>query len=89
MPALSVLINIFDQLIKTIRLTASRDRIQNLQHKFLCGDKQMTTSTDNQNADYTGNTDQWDTIMHAAEAALYYPSLKDEPWDDELLPSGD
>ena len=51
----------------------------------------MTTSTSNQR---TGNTD--DTIVEAGHshsfitsAALYYPSLKGNCWDDELLPSGD
>ena len=37
----------------------------------------------------TANTNSLDTIMRAAEAALYYPSLEGNPWDDELLPSGD
>jgi hypothetical protein len=47
----------------------------------------MTTSTRNENA---GNTDQLEKyVSEAVEAALYYPSLKGNPWDDELLPSGD
>lgn len=52
----------------------------------------MTTSTCNRD---TSNTDR-NIIVHAVEshaittsAALYYPSLKGECWDDELLPSGD
>jgi hypothetical protein len=51
----------------------------------------MTASTSNPNAN---NTD--DTILKAgnshdiaAYAALYYPSLIGNCWDDELLPSGD
>jgi hypothetical protein len=51
----------------------------------------MTTSTSNRIA---SNTD--DTVVEAADncgivnsAALYYPSLKGNCWDDELLPSGD
>ena len=51
----------------------------------------MTTSTSYQN---TSNTD--DTIGEAGNghdittcAGLYYPSLKGNCWDDELLPSGD
>jgi hypothetical protein len=43
---------------------------------------------------HTSNND--DTIMDAgasygigASAALYYPSLVGNCWDDELLPSGD
>lgn len=30
-----------------------------------------------------------DIIVQAIETALYYPSLKGNPWDDELLPSED
>ena len=52
----------------------------------------MTTSTRSRD---TSNTDR-NTIVQAVEshtlttiAALYYPSLKGECWDDELLPSGD
>ena len=51
----------------------------------------MTPSTSNRN---TGNTE--DTIAEArngrcitTSAALYYPSLIGNCWDDELLPSGD
>ena len=51
----------------------------------------MTPSTSTKN---TGNTD--DTIVEAGSthsiatfAALYYPSLIGNCWDDELLPSGD
>jgi hypothetical protein len=51
----------------------------------------MTASTSNPNA---SNTD--DAILMAgnshditAYAALYYPSLIGNCWDDELLPSGD
>ena len=51
----------------------------------------MTTSTSDRR---TSNTD--DTIVEAGHshgittsAALYYPSLKGNYWDDELLPSGD
>jgi hypothetical protein len=51
----------------------------------------MTTSTSDQ---HTNNTD--DTIVEAGyshgiatAAALYYPSLIGNCWDDELLPSGD
>jgi hypothetical protein len=51
----------------------------------------MTTSTSNRR---TRNTD--DTIVEArhshdisTSAALYYPSLIGNCWDDELLPSGD
>jgi hypothetical protein len=51
----------------------------------------MTSSTSNRN---TRNTD--DTIVEAGtkhsvttSAALYYPSLVGNCWDDELLPSGD
>lgn len=75
-------------LIKTFRLTVSPTPTENLHHKFLCGDKPMMTSTYNRNGNGS-STDYLETIMHAAEAALYYPSLKDNPWDDELLPSGD
>ncbi|HET7440649.1 MAG TPA: hypothetical protein VFJ47_05045 [Terriglobales bacterium] len=46
----------------------------------------MTTSSYNRNGN---NSDQWEAMVHAAEAALYYPSLEGNPWDDELLPSGD
>ncbi|HEX9111000.1 MAG TPA: hypothetical protein VF845_05940 [Terriglobales bacterium] len=51
----------------------------------------MMTSTSKR---HTSNTD--DTIVEAghshsitASAALYYPSLQGNCWDDELLPSGD
>ena len=51
----------------------------------------MTTPTSNRR---TSNTD--DTFVDAAHsheiaasAALYYPSLLGNCWDDELLPSGD
>ena len=51
----------------------------------------MTPSTSNRN---TGNTD--DTIVEAGNshsitifAALYYPSLIGNGWEDELLASGD
>jgi hypothetical protein len=51
----------------------------------------MTTSTCNHD---TIKTDQ--SIVQAVEsrgtaasAALYYPSLEGNCWDDELLPSGD
>jgi len=51
----------------------------------------MTPSTFNRD---TNNTD--DTIVEAGHghaitnsAALYYPSLIGNCWDDELLPSGD
>jgi hypothetical protein len=50
----------------------------------------MTTLTSNR---YSGNND--DTIFEpghnyrSASSALYYPSLIDNCWDDELLPSGD
>jgi hypothetical protein len=51
----------------------------------------MMTSTSKR---HTSNTD--DTIVEAghshdisASAALYYPSLLGNCWDDELLPSGD
>lgn len=37
----------------------------------------------------TNNTHPSDIVMQAVEAALYYPSLKGNPWDDELLPSED
>ncbi|HVO64247.1 MAG TPA: hypothetical protein VMT53_25225 [Terriglobales bacterium] len=46
----------------------------------------MTRSTANYDA---RSTEQFETIMQAIEEALYYPSLKDRSWDDELLPSGD
>jgi hypothetical protein len=52
----------------------------------------MTTSTSNRRTDDTMD----DTIVEAGHshgfitsAALYYPSLKGNCWDDELLPSGD
>jgi len=55
------------------------------------GDKVMTPLTSNR---HTGNTEN--TIMEAGDshgitshAALYYPSLLGNCWDDELLPSGD
>ena len=55
------------------------------------GINMMTPSTPNR---HTSNTD--DTIEQAvnshgitASAALYYPSLLGNCWDDELLPSGD
>jgi hypothetical protein len=51
----------------------------------------MMTSTSNR---HTSNTD--DTVVETgrshgitASMALYYPSLIDNCWDDELLPSGD
>ena len=51
----------------------------------------MTTSTSDRR---TSNTD--DAIVQAEHShdittstALYYPSLKGNCWDDELLPSGD
>jgi len=50
------------------------------------GDKSMTRSSGNYNP---RTTEQFETIMQAIEEALYYPSLKDGNWDDELLPSGD
>jgi hypothetical protein len=37
----------------------------------------------------TNNTHASDIVIQAMEAALYYPSLKGNPWDDELLPSED
>jgi hypothetical protein len=43
-------------------------------------------TTHNQTA---SNAEQLDSIMHAIEVALYYPSSEDNCWDDELLPSGD
>jgi hypothetical protein len=46
----------------------------------------MTMWTCNPN---TSNTDQLDAIEQAVETALYYPSSKDNCWDEELLPSGD
>ena len=46
----------------------------------------MTPSMRNQEA---GNLPQSDIITQAIETALYYPSLKGNPWDDELLPSED
>ena len=55
----------------------------------------MTTSTSNRR---TGSSDDTidDTIVEVryshgfiTSAALYYPSLKGNCWDDELLPSGD
>ena len=59
--------------------------------KFLSGDRQMMTSTSNR---HTSNAD--DTMLETghnyamtASAALYYPSLAGNCWDDELLPSGD
>jgi hypothetical protein len=57
----------------------------------LGGDEKMTTLTCNHD---TVKTDQ--SIVQAVEsyglaasAALYYPSLEGNCWDDELLPSGD
>ena len=35
------------------------------------------------------SAEQFEIVMQAIEEALYYPSLKDGSWDDELLPSGD
>ena len=51
----------------------------------------MTTSTSNWN---TSNTDETTVEVEnnhdiTTPAALYYPSLKGNCWDDELLPSGD
>lgn len=46
----------------------------------------MTASIRNQDAN---NSHQSDIIVQAIETALYYPSLKGNPWDDELLPSED
>ena len=50
----------------------------------------MTPSTCNWD---TSNTDRTVQAVEShditASAALYYPSLKNEYWDDELLPSGD
>ncbi len=46
----------------------------------------MTRSSGNYNP---RTTEQFEIIMQAIEEALYYPSLKDGNWDDELLPSGD
>lgn len=37
----------------------------------------------------TNNSYVSETVVQAVEAALYYPSLKGNPWDDELLPSED
>jgi len=37
----------------------------------------------------TSNTHPLEIIVQAIETALYYPSLKGNPWDDELLPSED
>lgn len=48
--------------------------------------KSMTRSIPNYDP---RNTEQFETMMQAVEQALYYPSLKDASWDDELLPSGD
>ena len=55
----------------------------------------MTTSTSNRRTSNTHDTID-DTIVEAGHshgitnsAALYYPSLKGNCWDDELLPSGD
>jgi hypothetical protein len=47
----------------------------------------MNTSTGNQDTSRTGQLDA--TTAQAMETALYYPSLKGNGWDDELLPSGD
>jgi hypothetical protein len=46
----------------------------------------MTPSARNQDASQTHPSD---IVMQAIETALYYPSLKGNPWDDELLPSED
>jgi len=61
------------------------------ERKFLIGDKDMTPTTSNR---HSSSND--DTILEAghshgitASAALYYPSLIGNCWDDELLPSGD
>jgi len=44
----------------------------------------MTPSIRNQDVN---NNHPSDLITQAIETALYYPSLKGNPWDDELLPS--
>jgi len=51
----------------------------------------MTTSTPNWGASNTENTIVEAGQSHGmtASAALYYPSLTGNCWDDELLPSGD
>jgi hypothetical protein len=51
----------------------------------------MTTSTSNRHASYTDDTivEAAHTHRIATSAALYYPSLIGNCWDDELLPSGD
>jgi hypothetical protein len=46
----------------------------------------MTPSICNQDA---SQTHQLDIVIQTIETALYYPSLKGNPWDDELLPSED
>lgn len=37
----------------------------------------------------TNNSHPSEIVVQAVAAALYYPSLKGSPWDDELLPSED
>jgi hypothetical protein len=46
----------------------------------------MTRSTDKYDP---RSAEQFEAIRQAIEDALYYPSLKDGTWDNELLPSGD
>ncbi|MBZ5658293.1 MAG: hypothetical protein LAO56_23780 [Acidobacteriia bacterium] len=51
----------------------------------------MTTSTSNRDTSNTGDTivQAGDSLAIITSAALYYPSLIGNCWDDELLPSGD
>jgi hypothetical protein len=60
--------------------------------KFLSGDNPMTTSTSsNRQTSHTDDPMMSARNIHsiATSAALYYPSLIGNCWDDELLPSGD
>ena len=64
----------------------------NSERKFLSGDTQMTTSTSNRHASNSDDSmlDAGHSYGISASAALYYPSLIGNCWDDEeLLPSGD
>ncbi len=51
----------------------------------------MTTPTGNRDSNYTFQSSKQLAEYRGmtASAALYYPSLAGNSWDDELLPSGD
>jgi len=58
--------------------------------EFLSGVMKMTTSNYNRHSSSIDDTiAELGNSHSSAASALYYPSLAENCWDDELLPSGD